>query len=712
MDLRKMSWPSILMALAIFSVLALPAAAQSDIYDLGTSVTTQDIRADTTGTVHLVWTYNNVLYYGRIVNKALTGKVQVATGVSSLFWRPYVSVRPDGESIHVAWCQGGGKGNQLMHSWRDGAGVWRTESVYQALADQQLSMPACAVDGAGQVHVLFGIFNDAETDMWFTLFYMRRSGSGTWGALQSFAPKHPEHTFPMLVTDSTGRVHATWCIVGSMGGDKNEAYYCTAASGGKLSYDSKVKLPKGPSITLNGYGEIFVDHKGVVHRSIGAWSSYEKHLCIDHSRKPPGGSFSVPTRPSINFLNLAHCDPVPAVVAAEGGQTIVAWGQVATNGANSVKASFYDPDKHTWTLATVDPDAGIPARENAYRVALTRTDTNLFLVWRGGNGHLKLLVLPLDGALPSDPLPPPEPPEEGDPVAVFTSIPISGPSPLAVTFDGSASYDSDGKIISYNWDFGDGDTGAGEVVTHTYATSGNFTARLTVTDNDGRTGSATEVILVGEPSLPPVADFVFTPSTGIYPCEIVFDGGRSRDPDGKIVQYTWNFGDGSRGSGQVVRYTYTRWGTFSVSLTVRDDSGGVANKIRSIEIRRLFQPLNIRWESHKDESLFQTRFVNNVNWERNPANDSLGVQLVLHRVWRKETGGSDLGFRPIGEVTADVFSYIDKDTDADKAYVYTVTVLDSQGHESPIVGGGANSSLIPSSKDSQTLFKRGKLGQK
>jgi hypothetical protein len=90
----------------------------------------------------------------------------------------------------------------------------------------------------------------------------------------------------------------------------------------------------------------------------------------------------------------------------------------------------------------------------------------------------------------------------------------------------------------------------------------------------------------------------------------------------------------------------------------------------------------------------------------------MGVQIVLHRIWRKKTGESDLVFRPIGEVTADVFSYIDKDTDADNVYVYTVTVLDSQGHESPIVGGGGNSSLIPSSKDSQPRFKMSKRGEK
>jgi hypothetical protein len=162
----------------------------------------------------------------------------------------------------------------------------------------------------------------------------------------------------------------------------------------------------------------------------------------------------------------------------------------------------------------------------------------------------------------------------------------------------------------------------------------------------------------------------------------------------------------------VPRHTYTRWGTFSVSLTVWDDSGASANKVRSIEIRRIFQPLSIRWESHKDESLFQTRYVNEVSWERNPANDSLGVQIVLHRIWRKKTGESDLAFKPVGEVTGDVYSYIDKGAGSDNTCVYTVTARDSQGHESPIVGGGGNSSLLQPRKDSQPLFRRDKLGEK
>jgi len=396
-NLKKIVCRSILTALAVLFTLAVPAAAQSlyDFYDLGIDVATQDIQADSTNTVHLIWTYKGVLYYGQIVNNALTGKVQIATGVSVRYWRPYLSVRPDGKTLHTVWCQGGGVGNKLMHSWRDSTGKWRSQTVYAATASKQISMPSCAVDDAGQVHVLFGVFNNVKTNMWFTLFYKKRAVNGTWGTLVAFAPKYPEHTFPMMFTDSTGRVHATWCIVGRLGEDRNEAYYCTVASGGTLNYASKVKIPKGPGVTLNGFGEIYVDRNGVVHRSIAGWSGSLQKLCIDHTKMLRGGSFSVPTRPSYDFLDLGACDPVPAMVAAEDGSAIVAWGHVKKDGSNEVMASLFDPITNSWNLTIVDPAAGIPAREGAYRVAMTRTDTNLYGVWRASSGRLNLFAIPM-----------------------------------------------------------------------------------------------------------------------------------------------------------------------------------------------------------------------------------------------------------------------------------------------------------------------------
>jgi len=61
----------------------------------------------------------------------------------------------------------------------------------------------------------------------------------------------------------------------------------------------------------------------------------------------------------------------------------------------------------------------------------------------------------------------------------------------SVNFDGSDSFDLDGNIIIYNWDFGDGSTGTGETIEHTYLTNGIFDVTLTVTDNDELTDTDT-----------------------------------------------------------------------------------------------------------------------------------------------------------------------------------------------------------------------------
>jgi len=90
----------------------------------------------------------------------------------------------------------------------------------------------------------------------------------------------------------------------------------------------------------------------------------------------------------------------------------------------------------------------------------------------------------------------------------------------------------------------------------------------------------------------------------------------------------------------------------------------------------------------------------------------LGVQIVLQRIWRKQTGEIDLAFEPVGEVTGDVYSFIDKSAGSENSYVYTVTVRDSQGHESPIVSGGGNPGLLQRDKPSLPFFKRDKLGEK
>ena len=82
------------------------------------------------------------------------------------------------------------------------------------------------------------------------------------------------------------------------------------------------------------------------------------------------------------------------------------------------------------------------------------------------------------------------------PVANIKATPSSGQAPLTVTFDGANSYDPDGVISKYEWDFGDGATAAGVVVSHTYYSPGVYLAKLSVTDDRGAIGTASVTIEV------------------------------------------------------------------------------------------------------------------------------------------------------------------------------------------------------------------------
>ncbi len=149
-----------------------------------------------------------------------------------------------------------------------------------------------------------------------------------------------------------------------------------------------------------------------------------------------------------------------------------------------------------------------------------------------------------------------------NPVAAFT-FSCSG---LACNFNASGSTDSSATITSYTWKFGDGASGAGITISHTYAVGNSYKVTLTVTDSIGATGTQSQTVIA---NAPPVASFVFV-CNGLT-CS--FDGSGSRDPDGTITSYSWNFGNGVTASGPSVSDTYAAGGQYTVTLIVADNGG-------------------------------------------------------------------------------------------------------------------------------------------
>jgi PKD repeat protein len=157
------------------------------------------------------------------------------------------------------------------------------------------------------------------------------------------------------------------------------------------------------------------------------------------------------------------------------------------------------------------------------------------------------------------------------PVADFFVSPDSGSAPLVVSFDASSSSDTDGIIVAYQWEFGDGTTGSGKVKTHTYELPGEYIARLTVTDDDGAKDLTIQTIQVDQAAI--TASFVANPTFGESPLSVDFDASGSFDPDGESITYAWSFGDGSTGAGLVASHTYYTAGIYAVLLTVRNETG-------------------------------------------------------------------------------------------------------------------------------------------
>jgi PKD repeat protein len=171
-------------------------------------------------------------------------------------------------------------------------------------------------------------------------------------------------------------------------------------------------------------------------------------------------------------------------------------------------------------------------------------------------------------------------PPNGTPQPSFFASPSSAAENDVVFFDASASRD-DGQIASYAWNFGDGDTGSGRQRSHSYELAGTYQVTLTVTDDRGLSASTAPTPFVVTASVNPTAVFTFSPTDPSVGTPIVFNAAASTVPTGRqIVSWEWEFGDGTQASGVAAHHTFTAARTFTVVLTVTDNTGrkGVASR--------------------------------------------------------------------------------------------------------------------------------------
>ncbi len=374
-----------------------------------------------------------------------------------------------------------------------------------------------------------------------------RNGSGTYGNIADgiyFAANHGARVINMSLGGSSGSITleaalayaynkdvTIVCASGNDGSAETVSYpaaydaYCIAV--GATRYDEAVAYYSngGPSLDLTAPGgDINVDQNGdgfgdgVLQQTFGANPTDFGYYFYQ------GTSMATPHVSGVAALLIAQGVATPDAVrealqataedhGATGLDPQYGWGIINAykaltyyaapnerpvadaggpySGTEDQDVTFngsgsYDPDDDPLTYRWDFGDGSTGSGEKSTHAYST-----------GGTYTVTLIVN--DGKADSDP------DTTTATIAHVNDAPVAdaGPDQSAVvgetvTFDGTSSFDEDGTITSYDWDFGDETTGSGVTATHTYSTAGIYIVTLTVTDEGDLTGSDTAKVTVTE----------------------------------------------------------------------------------------------------------------------------------------------------------------------------------------------------------------------
>ncbi|MFA5366979.1 MAG: PKD domain-containing protein [Dehalococcoidia bacterium] len=400
-------------------------------------------------------------------------------------------------------------------------------------------------------------------------------GDGTPAVTGMLTPSHAytsggDYTATLTVTDDDGGIGTDTAAI-------NVNAPPVADPGGPYTGN------EGSPVTFNGSGsydpdgtiasfEWDLDNDGEYDDASGAIASFTWH--DDYSgtvrlRVTDDTGESTIAATTVTVHNVA-----PAVDAGANVDYVLSGSPVDFSGG------FTDPgtgDTHTveWNFGD-----GTPI------VTGTLTPTHTYV--SGGDYTVTLMVTDDDGGVGSDTL---TVHVNDAPIAV-PGGPYTGNEGSAITFNGSASYDPDGSIVSYEWDLtGDGDfsDAQGAVVQHTWPDDYTGNVSLKVTDDEGATGVATTMVTVN--NVAPEVEAGPDQSAECCVTEVAFNGSFTDPgiPDTHTI--SWDFGDGSSDSGTLTPiHRYCDPGVYTVTLTVTDDDGGVGTDTMTVTVTDTIPP--------------------------------------------------------------------------------------------------------------------------
>jgi PKD repeat protein len=540
--------------------------------------------------------------------------------------------------VHACWMDDNHKASNWNIYYASGTfdsqqNDWIFEPAVQLFPGGNQYYPGAAVDDSGKPHILFS----GQTG---PFYYTQKKGEN-WTApkVVSTGPG-PTFTHILYMKYAHGLLHSAWAGKGPQG--QSISYGRGLPDGtwaDPILIDDDFDFIQYPTVDADKDGNVHV-----------VWSDGDE----DHPRHIFYAKVKLPgSAPEAVILADKQSGLVPLKVNFDGSKSKDPDGKIVDyrwDFGDGSSATGSDNVSHTYT------------KKGIYAATLSVIDKD----FRSDSDSLEIQAT------------------TGDPWAVINVSANQGMIPLTVNFDGSESTDADGEIVSYAWDFGDGAGDTGVTVTHTYESGGEFEAKLVVTDDEGKTGSAVEDITVYQK---PEAIFTADPEFGVAPLEVHFDGRDSHDVDGTIQNNRWDFGDGMTAGSPQVDHTYSTPGNFTVIFTVTDNDEITDTSWKVIRVLDApLPPVNVKVTRALNRTAFYVNYINMVTWDENPGNAGL-FTVAKYRIYRKTQAAAETGFTLIGEVSAGTKEFVDQGfSSAQEAedYVYMVTAVDDAGNESDI----------------------------
>jgi len=191
--------------------------------------------------------------------------------------------------------------------------------------------------------------------------------------------------------------------------------------------------------------------------------------------------------------------------------------------------------------------------------------------------------------------------EKLDPIMTTPVVTLNLTAPIEIKFDATHVPKSNSStIIGYVWDFGDKTTGTGEITSHVYEDKGNnnglYKVTLKVVRKDNKTGEDSEDEYTKDISIAKEAMAAIikaTPEEGESPLTVSFDASSSKNPNGTISDYDWDFNEDeeyTEASGEKAEFTFKKIGTYRVGLRITSSIGDYAVSTKEIKVTETVRP--------------------------------------------------------------------------------------------------------------------------